>query len=880
MNLPVVLRLLSLRYFRRHRLRTLLALGSIALGVGAFLAMAALNRGVLESFEQTARARAAGADAIVQAGRAGVPTALADELRALPGVRAATPYVLRPVDLAIEEAASATRRNVLLVGVDVAALPDELLPFPRAVAKALDSPIATLLAGAVPIALPRALADGWRHADGRAVAVGDVLQLTAGGPPRPVRVAVIVDPAEHAKVPRGVALAATTVGARLADALRLVPGGGTADACLLWFAPAVAAAEGSGRAALEERVRAVLDGRAELLDPAEQAHEYDATLGSFRIALRFVALLSLVIAAFLVHSTLAMALAERRRELSIVRCLGLAAAPLRALLIAEAAVIGASGALLGLPLGRVLAHAMGELFWGTVGQTFDRIDVVLRAPSLGEASLGVAAGVVAALIAVLPPTFAVARQPPLAGWVEARGETRTPAARSRRGAQVALLLLAVAALLYAGHGFALPHAGYGVVALLIGALALGAPALLRGLLRGVGPALLRLGGVAARLARDHCRRAISQSALTVVAIALGFGLVFSTDLLVKSYVRLLERWFTANVGEDLLVMGRDFVGSGLMGSDFPQALNRDLAAIPGVLHSHGLRFSRITHEGERVLLFAFDAGGPPEAGTPEFVAGDRTDEGALARGEGCFVSEGFARRFGKWRGATVTVASAGGSLPLPVLAVVEDYLWPRGSIWVDDDLYRRAFHDEMVQEFALTLDGSRPLADVQRDVAAAIAGNPDALVADAHQVQQDVMGIVARYWSLLLAQEGLAVAVAFLGTLHALLVSVLLRRRELALLRALGTPLVLVARMLRTEGALLGFAGGVMGVAFGLAAAAIALRLISLEEMGFAVPLAWSWWGALATVAAATFTGWLAGLLPGRRAAAAAPRTALLDTMD
>jgi hypothetical protein len=167
--------------------------------------------------------------------------------------------------------------------------------------------------------------------------------------------------------------------------------------------------------------------------------------------------------------------------------------------------------------------------------------------------------------------------------------------------------------------------------------------------------------------------------------------------------------------------------------------------------------------------------------------------------------------------------------------VVEDYMWPRGSVWIDDDFYRRAFHDDEVQEFGITVDGSRPVADVQRDVEALVRPRFAAFVVDTPTAERDVMRIVQQYWTLLFAQEGLAITVAFLGTLHTLLISVLLRRREIALLRALGAPLSMLRSMLWTEGILLGLAGGAIGVCFGLGAAAIALRMLSLEEQGFAV---------------------------------------------
>src|SRR5262249_37656606 len=133
---------------------------------------------------------------------------------------------------------------------------------------------------------------------------------------------------------------------------------------------------------------------------------------------------SLLIAAFLVHSTLSMALAERRRELSIARCVGLSARKLRTLLVLEGEAIGLAGALLGVPLGYGLAWAMSRVFWSTVGNTFDRIEVTVTAPSAGEIALGVVAGLVAALIAVAPAAFEAARRAPLEGLTAARTEER------------------------------------------------------------------------------------------------------------------------------------------------------------------------------------------------------------------------------------------------------------------------------------------------------------------------------------------------------------------------------------------------------------------------------------------------------------------------
>ena len=91
----VLLRWLALRHFRRHLLRTLLAISSVALGVATFLGMLALNRTTVESFENTARDLAGSADWVVRAGAYGVPVELAAELESLPGIDAAVPVVMK-----------------------------------------------------------------------------------------------------------------------------------------------------------------------------------------------------------------------------------------------------------------------------------------------------------------------------------------------------------------------------------------------------------------------------------------------------------------------------------------------------------------------------------------------------------------------------------------------------------------------------------------------------------------------------------------------------------------------------------------------------------------------------------------------------------------
>jgi putative ABC transport system permease protein len=236
----------------------------------------------------------------------------------------------------------------------------------------------------------------------------------------------------------------------------------------------------------------------------------------------------------------------------------------------------------------------------------------------------------------------------------------------------------------------------------------------------------------------------------------------------------------------------------------------------------------------------------------------------LAEARGVLISEGLGYRQGLHRGDTLTLNSPRGPLEFPVLGVVEDHTWPLGSILMDETTYQDSFADPLVHEFAVTLDGSRPAAEVRRALEDEMGGA--AVVLSNAEMRAVVFEVFHQFWSLLVAQELLAVLVAFLATFHALVLSVLLRRREIGLLRAVGAPKGVVRRMIHVEGALLGFGGGLLALGFGLLVGAACLGPVTLEEQGYRAPLTASWVVAGATVLAAALAGWIAGLLPGRAA--------------
>jgi putative ABC transport system permease protein len=181
---------------------------------------------------------------------------------------------------------------------------------------------------------------------------------------------------------------------------------------------------------------------------------------------------------------------------------------------------------------------------------------------------------------------------------------------------------------------------------------------------------------------------------------------------------------------------------------------------------------------------------------------------------------------------------------------------------VDRDWYREEFNDRQVDVFDLFLKPGADVQEVRREIMDRY-GAADALFAVTRpEVNQDVKDTMQKVYALAYAQQTVVGLVALLGVVSALFISVLQRRRELGLLRAVGASRAQILRSVLAEAVLMGVIGAMVGFGIGLLLEWYVLDVMLLDESGFTFPMRIPWAEAgvvtLASVALAT----LAGLWP------------------
>jgi putative ABC transport system permease protein len=562
------------------------------------------------------------------------------------------------------------------------------------------------------------------------------------------------------------------------------------------------------------------------------------------------AAVAMVVGMITIANTFSITLAQRRRQIGLLRAVGASGVQVRRRFLAEAVILGLVGSALGLGAGIGLAAAgsayTGALFWG----------IALPWPQL---AIAFAVGVLATLAAAWLPILRGTRVLPLEALQPVPAADEQRRSSTLRAVVCGLLLLAGAGLaVFAVSGnrlgfFAAVAAG----ALIALGVLFGAPLFVPGLLRLTGRLVKRWGTVAALAARN-AERNPRRATATATALMLAVGLIVTLQVATASTRLTMLDEIERRNPVDVAV---SWFGTDGAPAPVPEAVSSRLGMAPGVTGS--------------VLLSAVTAEVTDDSGTYDRSVIGNDPSMTVVTGVATTVRDDqilLDRFSAASAGRTLTLKAGRERIALSV--VVSPMAGQGGAIVSKATLARLGTAVPGAVQWLSVPDRSRAV-DTMVAVTKAVGneGQVSGSIMEAATIQQ-VLDILLAITTALL---GVAVLIALIGVSNTLGLSVLERTRESALLRALGLQARSLRGMLTIEAlqvTLVGvLVGLVAGAFFGWLAVTSLGRTSQVGEIRFAVdvPQTLSMLG-LAVIAAA-----LASVLPGRRAAKAAPTEALAD---
>ncbi len=840
-----------------HKGRSLLTLAGIAIGVGVFLAVRLANVSITEAFATSLDLFAGSAELTVSRPGFGLDETLLPIIEADPAVARAEPQVVGTL-----VTADASREILLLYGIDVLRSRPSTASIEAAGAEGRGEDGGFL-------GEDDALLVTRRFAQGRGLRVGDRIEVLADARHVSLRIRGLLVPAEtegqHGGSSGGF-LERTVVVMDIAAAQPLLGRVGRLDAVALTLR------DGADVDAVRARLTAGLPAGVAVDRPIERSGQVDQMLDAFRLNLTILSLIALLVGVLLVYNTLTFSVVQRRREIGVLRAIGVSRRGIEAAFLAEGVAYGAAGGLLGVLLGLLLAKGTLGAMARTVSALYLHAPVERLRIGAGDLLLGLAIGVLVSAAAALAPARVAAGVPPREPLSLGAAEADTGRPGRRRARRLAVAGLAI--LLLAGLLAGLPAwrgqplGGYGAAFVVLVAALLVAPVLVLAVGRVVRPVAGRFAGPAARLAADHFVQGLRRNAATVAALAVSLAMLVSVWIMVSAFRATVEAWIAQTVRADLLATPAARLG-GSREASLPVGVVERIRALPQVAEVDAFRGADVRYEGRPIVLGSGDLALQLRRGRLPFMAGTPADALAEVKARrGALVSEAFARRFDRWPGSTVTLDLPAGRRSYPVVGVFYDYTTDRGLVVLDAETYVADTGRSDVQSVAVYL---RPGADLEAARASleSLFG-PDAAVAvvSNRELRARVLDIFDQTFSITFALELIAVVVSAITVVNTLVASTLERQAELGILRAVGLGRADIGRLVRAEAGFIAFAASLLGAAVGVVLSLILVFVINRQAFGWTIqyhlPLE-----ALGTAAAlAVGTALVAATWPARRAAA------------
>ena len=548
----------------------------------------------------------------------------------------------------------------------------------------------------------------------------------------------------------------------------------------------------------------VVTGAQVVSENQDQLHQ---NLAFFSTFLLVFAIIAVFVGSFVIYNTFSIIVAQRSREMALLRAIGATRRQVLTSVLAEAAIMGAVFSVVGLVAGVGLASGLKALL-SAFGIGIPATGTVIPPAAI---VVGFLAGFGVTVVVAFAPARRASKVPPVAAMRDVAVEP-THSSKLRIGAGLAVLAAGIGLLclgLFGSSGNALASVGGGAAITFLGVAALG-PVIAAPVSRVIGYPLARLRGITGRLARENAMRNPKRTASTASALMIGVGLVGFFTIFFSSVTASIHHTIDTQFHGDLVVDAGGFGQSGSPG--VPQEVATRIAAQPGVNAVVALQFGPAEVNGSGGMIAGTDGA------TLRAITDVGVQQGSLADlgTDGLAVSRRYADDHGLVLGSEVPATfTETGPTQLRVAAIYgTDTLV--GSFFLGREGYAAHFTpqgDNVI--FVVAEPGQVP--QVKAAVEDLTAPYPTAKVQDVAELKAEQAAQINTVLTLVNALLVLAVLIALLGIANTLALSIFERTHEIGLMRAVGMTRAQVRATVRWESVIIALLGTALGLVIGLA---------------------------------------------------------------
>jgi putative ABC transport system permease protein len=841
MTLIHLLKNLTLRHLRHHKGRTILSIVGIALGVGVFVSVQIAIYTAIESFNASVDYVSGKANLQITSFGRGFSEEVYLKVKKVSGVKAATPVIqyTSKMDEPIGE-------PLYLLGIDV--ISDQ--PFREYQLYQPDVEDLLFLKDHRSIAITEKLAN--RHG----LKKGEEITLIVGSKKVTFTISNLLKMEGPAKSLEGNFALIDIASAQ--EALEKI---GLIDRIDLMLDKSFSIES------LERELKKVIPPGVEVRRSDTRSGQIEKMVSAFHLNLTALSFISLIVGMFLIYNAISISVIQRRREIGILRSIGLARPQVLGLFIGEAAWIGCLGSLAGIGIGIGLAKAMLYLVSRTITALYILVKVEHLLISPPVLITGFVLGVLAAVFSSIGPAREASKITPREALSLGTLETKI---KIRFGyfslIGISLLILSLVFALQKPI-FHRPIFGFLAALLVLIGVSFLIPSVTTFLNRLLAPLLRSLFGSEGKLASRYIQDSMARTVITIAALMTALSMLISISIMILSFRKTVDLWVEQSINGDVFIFPGSYSITGYS-SLLPLEVSRALPSLPGVKAVDSFRALEIEYQGQPALIAAVDGEVFLNMKVIRFTQGNpQRILRQFAAGQSILVTESFSLRHQVKAGDRIKLSTPQGVNEFLISGVFYDYSSDWGMILLEKKIFRSLWGDETLHSAGIYLkEGTSQ--EIFKEMIRERYSKPYRLFVVSHsELRKEVLKIFDQTFAITYALEFIAIIVAILGIINSLNALIIDRQRDIGIVRAVGAFQRQIRKITLIEAGMIGFFSHLLGLLCGFLLSLLLIYVINKQSFGWTIQFSIPLRSLIESWLVVMLTSIGAGLIPARRAA-------------
>ena len=586
-------------------------------------------------------------------------------------------------------------------------------------------------------------------------------------------------------------------------------------------------------------------------------------IDAFRYNLRFVTFLAVLVGVFLLYNTVFISVVKRRTEIGILRGLGMGQKTVIALFSTQGMILGFAGSLLGVVFGQLCAWFSIMAVEKTVTQFYRSVAISDYLITWRDALPTLVLGLVASLLASLVPALESAKVRPNES---SREGTLEKAYKSR---QRIFSIIGVFSVLCGGVAtyadyryvpFNFPWLSYAGIVLLILGCTFNAPAYLEASLRVLKRPLHKLFKAPARIAVGDTGGSRFRFSLALMSVAVSSALIVATVSSVYSFKSSFVDWINTYIAADVYIKPASCT-SNFCFHPLADEVVRTVEHFPGVENIGRYRALQIDFHGQKVVA-GFGNSELLWKYRPNISREEKERTQRLAQYREVSISDYLKVKYGLKRGDTIELETPKGRVVFTINNTSISYSTMSGFMYMDRRWLKEYWGVDDAMQLSVYLTKGQDVGQFIRRVEKTLGGKYALGITDNKELRQAALRIFDKSFALTYTIELIAIVISLIGVVNALLILVFEKKREISVLRYLGSTWRHIRQVMVISAGIVGITGIALGCIMGSAISIVITHVINKISFGWEVNLRVPFLPISLLMALLFITTMLAGLVP------------------